>query len=66
MAIDNKMEVKAEPDVPKVTHLVLYILMPNPYNTDSLLFPLVGGSNRKLWTTTKPSIMSIFYGTLKF
>lgn len=47
MAIDNKMEVKAEPDVPKVTHLVLYILMPNPYNTDSLLFPLVGGSNKK-------------------
>ena len=64
MAIDSKMEVKAEPDVPKVMHLDLYILVPNPYNTNSLLFPLVGGSNRKLWT--KPSITSIVYGTLKF
>lgn len=60
------MEVKAEPGVPKVMHIDLYILVPNPYNTNSLLLPLVGGSNRKLWTTTKPFIMVIFYGTLKF
>ena len=48
------MEVKAEPGVPKVMHIDLYILVPNPYNTNSLLLPLVGGSNRKLGLQLSP------------